>query len=870
MEPGADSARFREARRVFEELVEGDQSARAERLAALAEADPALASAVAELLEADRRAQGFLSRPAGWRDPDATVAEGERAADPAARVGERVGAYRLIELLGAGGMGEVYLAERADGRFEQRVALKLVKRGMDTALILRRFARERQILARLDHPGIARLLDGGEGADGRPFFVMERIEGEPITDYCAARDLPLEERLRLVADCSDAVEAAHRNLVVHRDLKPSNILVTPDGRVKLLDFGIARLLSEDDGATELTRHGAQVLTPAYAAPEQILGGGITMATDVFSLGVVLYELLTGSLPHDRRAPTPYDLISRVERESAEKPSTVARKATESTGTGERRSRRLRGDLDTIALKALQRDPARRYASAAALGADLRAYLGGRPVAARPDTTTYRLRKFVSRHRLAVGASLVVAASLIGGLAVSLVQTAVAKREAERAAAAQTFLTSLFAELDPDRMSGAAPTVRDLIDRGTARLATELAAQPELRSEMELLIGQVYNQLSLHEQAQPLFRAARDRRRELGGADDPRGAEAEKRLAISLHRQARYAEAEPLLRALAARAERRGDDLELASVYSNYANLKRQTGDYEAAVEMLERGVAILSAQGDIDTRSLATSLNNLGLAYWRQQRSRPAIVTFRRALALHSKNAPGSALVSGTLQNLLEVHRDIGELEQAEDYGRQSLALHRAVYPEFHPAIANTLAALANVARKANEFDKARELYEESIANFAGSQRPDHPDFAWTLRGYATLLRQQGDVKGALEAYERALAVRRKAFGDRHPEVAQSWHDLARGRLAVDDLEGAFAALRTGVDIYRATLPADSSQLAGGLFLLGDVLRLNGRAEEGIRPLEEALAIWKRKPPGNVKDLENLEAALAEARRAAG
>ena len=220
-------------------------------------------------------------------------------------------------------MGEVYLGERADGRFEQQVAVKLVKRGMDSGEILRRFARERRILARLEHPGIARLLDAGETPDGRPYFVMERVEGETITDYCRARALPLDDRLPLLASCCDAVDAAHRSLVVHRDLKPSNILVTPEGQVKLLDFGIAKLLAEEEDETQLTRHGVRVITPAYAAPEQILGGGVTMATDVFALGVVLYELLTGVLPYDRRATTPHELATRVERESAERPSTAA-------------------------------------------------------------------------------------------------------------------------------------------------------------------------------------------------------------------------------------------------------------------------------------------------------------------------------------------------------------------------------------------------------------------------------------------------------------------------------------------------------------------------------------------------------------------
>ena len=421
--------------------------------------------------------------------------------------GEMIGVYRLIEPLGRGGMGEVYIAERADGRFEQKVAVKLVKRGEDTTEILRRFVRERRILARLEHPGIARLSDAGETTDGRPYFVMELVEGEPITSYCRNRRLSIDDRLRLLASCCDAVDAAHRGLVVHRDLKPSNVFVTSDGQVKLLDFGIAKLLAEDqedrdDG--QLTR----VLTPGYAAPEQILGGGVTVATDVFALGVVLYELLTGTLPYDRRATSSNELSARVEREVAQLPSAVASGTAQAAGVDQKRDRwtwRLRGDLDAITMKALAHEPARRYPSAAAFAEDLRCYLTSRPVEARPDSHAYKLRKFVIRHRHGVAAAGVVVAALVAALAVSLVQISTTRREAERAAAAQAFLVSLFAQIDPDRYVGSAPTVQDLLQRGSERLELELAQQPELQAEMHAILGQVFDQLLLFDRGEAHWR-----------------------------------------------------------------------------------------------------------------------------------------------------------------------------------------------------------------------------------------------------------------------------------------------------------------------------------------------------------------------------
>ncbi|MFL6203216.1 MAG: serine/threonine-protein kinase, partial [Thermoanaerobaculia bacterium] len=338
---------------LFDELSELPLPDRDRRLAALKGEDPELAARLALLLAADGETTDFLGRPA-------VELFGEEPSLPA---GTRIGSWRLLELLGRGGMGEVYLAERDEGTFKQRAALKLIKRGMDSRAIVRRFVRERQILSRLDHPGIARLLDGGSAVDGRPFFVLERVEGVPITEV---RQGGLEGTLRLVQDVCAAVDSAHRRLVVHRDLKPANILVTKDGAVKLLDFGIAKLLAggEEEETAALTQLDARVLTPAYAAPEQILGEPITTATDVYALGVLLFELITGTLPHSRERRSLGEMIGALARETVERPSAVLRRATGEESA--RLARLLAGDLDLIVLTALHRDPARRYPSAAAL------------------------------------------------------------------------------------------------------------------------------------------------------------------------------------------------------------------------------------------------------------------------------------------------------------------------------------------------------------------------------------------------------------------------------------------------------------------------------------------------------------------------
>ena len=777
----------------------------------------------------------------------------DRVIDHGDQSGETVGAYRLIHPLGRGGMGEVYLGERADGLFEQKVAIKLVKRGMDSREILRRFGRERRILARLEYPGIARLLDAGETLDGRPYFVMERVEGETITDYCRTRGLPLDDRLRLLASCCDAVDVAHRGLVVHRDLKPSNILVTHEGQVKLLDFGIAKLLADEDDDVQLTREGGFVNTPAYAAPEQILGGGVTTATDVFALGVVLYELLAGVLPFNRRATTPYELAAHVEHETAEPPSTAA-------------PRPLHRDLDAITMKALSHEPLRRYPSAAALAEDSRRYLTSKPVGARPDSRTYRLHKFVRRHRLSVAASALVAAAVLGALAISLFETAAARREARRAAAAQGFLTSLFEQIDPGRSAGSPPTVRELLERGGERVDRELAQEPELLGEMHALLGQVFDQLSLSKQGEAHWRRAVETQQALFGSRDARSVKAKKGLAISLARQARYAEAEPLFKELLDQEQVLVDKREMGSVLLNYGNQKRLTGDYAAAAALLEKAVVMLEGVGEPGNRSLAAALTNLGLVYSRTGRGREAVSFLERALAIHVKNQSRGPSLNVT-NALSYVHRDLGELDIAERYGEETLAAAEQLYPPNHPFIADTLASLGSIARLRGDRARARALYQRSIKSYDGSQ-PNASAIAFPLQYLAGLLREDGEAREAVRLYERALAVRRKAFGDRHRDVAESWQELARGRLAVNDLSGALEAAETAVHTFRSAPFTDSSQLAGGLFLLGDLLRLTGRPREALPHLEEAHAIWSTNPPKNPKELGELEASIAGARAA--
>src|SRR5262245_30322385 len=454
--------------------------------------DAALRERIEQLLAADEAAGSFLDDGAeAWlrRGPIVSTEPGALAA------GDRVGPYRVSHELARGGMGIVYRAERADGQFVQTVALKLVRRGFDGDDTTVRFRRERQILAGLDHPAIARLLDGGVHTDGRPYFAMELVEGEPITTYCVRQGLSIETRVRLLCRTCDAVQYAHGRLIVHRDLKPANIFVTATGDLKLLDFGIAKLLSDD--APELTRTGVRPLTPAYAAPEQLRGEPISTATDVYALGVILFELLTGRRPPrtsiDEEPPRPSHVVS--------------------LGLAA-------GDIDAIVLKALRPEPERRYIGAAALADDLDRFLTGRPVAARPEGRRYRAGKFVRRHRVGIAVAATLMLSLVGGLGATAWQARAKTLEAQKAEAVKAFLIGIFQGADPAQAAARDITLRQVLDDGAERAQRDLASQPAVQGELLTVLAGVYSELGITDRAAPLVEQALGIHERLYGTDSP--------------------------------------------------------------------------------------------------------------------------------------------------------------------------------------------------------------------------------------------------------------------------------------------------------------------------------------------------------------
>src|SRR5690606_37311382 len=651
---------------IFAQALDEPPERRLEWLARACEGDAELYDAVSRLLAKLPAAEAELGESlTDYAETVLAERVGEASGEPhdsALPLDGRVGAYRLVEEIGRGGMGTVYLAERDDAEFEKRVALKLVKRGMDTDDILLRFRYERQILASLEHPNIARLYDGGAAPDGRPYLVMEYIEGVPITRYCDENRLSIDARLRLFAGVCRAVQFAHQNLVVHRDIKPSNILVQPDGTVKLLDFGIAKLLDRTAaGPAPETRVDVRIFTPEYAAPEQLTGEApVTTATDVYSLGVLLFELLTGRRPdRAQEAALPGAALGRAlagAADTAERAGRLEEAARQRGTTPERLRRRLRGDLESIVSTALEREPARRYASAGELLADVERHLAGFPVEARGPSIRYRAALFVRRHRVGVGAAALVVLSLVGGLGAAVWQAGRAARERdqarlERARAEQVsgFVLGLFEAADPltdERLDTL--RARDLIERGVDRVRTQLADQPDVKAGTLATLANVYMHLGLYAQAQELFDEV------LATAHPSSGLARERALALAY-----------------------------------LAQLAGWRGDYVAGDSLGAMVLAAYAEHGWEQDTLYANALSWRGIALGMLGRTEEAEAHHAEALALARQWEPGGGKhYSNLLNNIATYYANIDEHARAEPLLLEVIEIDRRIYGAGHPQLA--------------------------------------------------------------------------------------------------------------------------------------------------------------------------------------
>jgi eukaryotic-like serine/threonine-protein kinase len=767
--------RWRQVEELLDAALDLAPEDRAAFLAESAAGDTDVRAEAGRLLAADGLVDRFLVRPAAeFAAPLLAAAAVELDSEP---FPTRIGPYRVLREAGRGGMGTVFLGERDDPDLPQRVALKLVRPGLAIGTLAQRFIEERRILASLDHPNIARLLDGGITDGGVPWFAMEYVEGTPIDRYCADRRLSVRERLHLFLRVCEAVQHAHRSLVVHLDLKPANILVTDEGRVKLLDFGIARLLGA--GARmepkESAQAGLRPMTPAYASPEQIRGDPVSTATDVYALGILLYTLLAGRHPYLKPGRYACDAGRAILEEVAGPPSAA--------GEGPRRP--LRGDLDAIVCMAMRKEPERRYGTAEQLAADILRHLAGRPVRARPGTWRYRSGKFVRRHAAGVTASFGFAALLVGYAVTATVHAERVAQEAARTEQVKDFLLSLFTHANPGVTQGREPTASELVDRGAARVSTELADQPALQAEMMTTLGQVYVTLGRYEPAVELLKGALAIRRGLPQVPHEAVARTGTLLSEALHYQGRTGEAEVLAReVLTVRRKLHGEDhWRVGIVLTDLGDLLHTRGNLVEAEEQLRLALRILLASRGADSPDVARARRDLGNVLRDRGAYEEAEQLYRQALRdledRFGRMDPMGALTRNELARLLA---ETGFYDESDRLLQRNLAVYGALYPEGHPMLGTTMRNLGVLHLRQGRPEEAADALREALVVYGETLGPDHPLVPRARRHLAQAVLESGDAPGAAALAEEVVRHFGRLGLAEHHAASHALHILESAR----------------------------------------------------------------------------------------
>jgi serine/threonine protein kinase/tetratricopeptide (TPR) repeat protein len=812
-------ARWQQIQSLFEQLIDTGENERAAHLARACGNDIDLLSSVESLLNSDARREDPLLHVIGEAAESLLEDHQDRL------IGTRVGPYRVVSILGHGGMSTVYRGERDDSQYQQTVAIKVLQHATLHPRLRSRLHSERHILATLDHPSIARLIDSGDLEDGTPYLVMEHVDGESIDSYCDSRTLFIPERLELFVQVCAAVQYAHRNLVVHRDIKASNIFVTDEGTPKLLDFGIAKLLAPESLSHTLpvTRLQERILTPENAAPEQVLGRPITTATDIYALGVLLYQLVTGRSPYRLLSYSQLQLERAICMDDPVRPSQMVisklsgekdadrSRISDRRGLSPQRLRaRLSGDLDAIIAMAMRKEPDRRYPSVEALADDLSRHLRGEPVRARQGDWRYHTAKFMRRHVVSVIAiaAVFVGLALFAGVMlwenhrIELARDATAQ-ERDRARQVSAFLVDVFSQADPFNAQGREPTAKDLLDRGAEKISGNLGLQPEVRAQLLESIGLAYRRQGLSERAIPLFEQA-----------------------VAIRRQER-----PL------------DNGHVAVALANLARALTDAGHLISAEADLEQAVALSESNGGsrpVETADILVQFGSFAI----DAKSDPARASelFGKALNIYRNTIGNQNLqVAATLNGLADAAVWMSDYPLAEHYEREALGIFQETVSRNHPDNAVALATLGSILTQRGKYVEAEQVLNEALQIERNVFGVDNPRIAAIEADLGILYDQEGDLTRAIAATQAALKITRDRRGSSYYTVGYYLDALANMFLKANDLPTAEADARQALAVYAQALPARHLYVASTHQVLGEVLLRRGSLAAAEAELRTAL-----------------------------
>jgi eukaryotic-like serine/threonine-protein kinase len=820
-----DSTRWTQIQSLFHEAADLSQPQQRVFLQTACGDDAGLMADVLALLEEDARGSSMLDN-----DLAQVAHEMLKAAMLPSIAAKEFGPYRILRVLGEGGMGVVYLAERTD--LGSLVAIKLLRDAWLSPARRERFSSEQRVLAQLNHPSIARLYDADTLTDGTPWFVMEYVEGAPLTEYCAAHNSTIEERLKLLRSVCEAVQYAHAQAVIHRDLKPSNILVKSDGGVRLLDFGIAKHLESFDVPVDQTRTGLRLMTPAYAAPEQIRGGHVGIQADVYSLGVILYELLAGRLPFDVSNKTPVEAENILTDQEPKKPSTMATQTIPVPGASRlslSASKASWADLDVMCLTALHKDPHRRYASVEALIRDVDHYLKGEPLDAQPDSLHYRVGKFVRRNGRAVGATALTLLAMFGLVIFYTVRLTWARNaalaEAARTQRVERFMENLFQGGDEE--AGPADDLRvvTLLDRG-AQQAKSLDAEPAVQAELYETLGDSYEQLGKYEQADALLNLALEKRGALHGPDSAEVAETLVALGVLRKDQGKLDDAESLVREGLAISRRHlpPNHPALANAASTLGRVMVARGEYDQAIPILEEALRMQSASGAVTASTLGTMGDLANCQFYLGHYAESDYLN-RRGLEfdrqLFGDRHPN---VAEDYLNLAAVQFEWGHFAQAELYDRQALDILQSWYGKDHPETSATLTILGRALVAEGKTAEASDVLHQALGIQERANGKMHPQVALTVNELGKLAQQRGNLDEAEAQFARAENIWRAAYNGKHYYIGTALANLGGLYAERKQYARAESYFRDALEMYSKTLPGDHKLIGITKIRLGGAL----------------------------------------------